>query len=289
MIDRKFLLDKLHFLKTKSVWIRLISFLVCLSIIWLPLAIPLNFILASDRNLATIIIMGLLLVDFIALQKLWGYYVYQQPKIFKRYGLILNRLNGIDLLSGLAIGVTFCWSLFFVEAILGWVTINPTDISLVRIVAEGLLSALGIGFAEELVFRGWLLQELEQDYRKKNSLWLNSVIFAVAHFIKPLGEIIRTLVTFPAYILLSIALVWAKWSKRDRLGICIGLHSGLVWGYYILNVGNLLEYTGKVPPWVTGIDGNPIAGILGLIFLTALAIKQNLALRRQQFLTISQK
>ncbi len=284
MVDSELLINKLHLVKTKSVWLRLIAFLVCLLIIWLPLAIPLNFILASDRNLATIIIMGWLLVDFIALQKLWGNYVYQQPKIFTSYGLIPNRLNGIDLLSGLAIGVTFCWSLFLVEAIFGWVTINPAEISLVRIVAEGLLSALGIGFAEELVFRGWLLQELEQDYSKKNSLWLNSIIFALAHFIKPLGEIIRTLVTFPAYILLSLALVWAKWSKRDRLGICIGLHSGLVWGYYILNVGNLLEYTEQVPDWVTGIDGNPIAGILGLMFLTGLATAM-----WKQFLSLPQK
>ena len=266
------MLDKLRFLKTQPVWIRLLSFLVCLLVIWLPLAIPLNFVLASDRNLATIIIMGLLLVDFIALQKLWGNYVYQQPKIFARYGLIPNRLNALELVSGLAIGVVVCWSLFLVEAIMGWIQLNPVDVSLITVVVEGLVSALGIGFAEELVFRGWLLTELEQDFPKNKSLWLNSIIFAVAHFLKPLGEIIRTLVTFPAYILLSLALVWAKWSKRDRLGIAIGLHSGLVWGYYILNVGNLVNYTKQVPDWVTGIDGNPIAGILGLMFLTVLAL-----------------
>ena len=259
-------------MKTKSVWLRLSSFLVCLLIVWLPLAVPLNFILASDRNLATIIIMGLLLVDFIVLQNLWGNYVYQQPRIFASYGLSFNRRNGIELVLGLVIGVSVCWGLFFVEAIFGWVSINPVDISLVTIIAEGLLSALGIGFAEELVFRGWVLKELEQDFSKNKSLVLNSLIFAVAHFIKPLGEIIRTLVTFPAYILLSLALVWGKWRKRDRLGISIGLHSGLVWGYYILNVGNLVEYTEQVPDWVTGIDGNPIAGILGLIFLACLAI-----------------
>ena len=266
------MLNRLRFLKTQPVWIRLLSFLVCLLVIWLPLAIPLNFVLASDRNLATIIIMGLLLVDFIALQKLWGNYVYHQPKIFARYGLIASRLNALELVSGLAIGVVVCWSLFLVEAIMGWIQLNPVDFSLITVVVEGLVSALGIGFAEELVFRGWLLTELEQDFPKNKSLWLNSIIFAVAHFLKPLGEIIRTLVTFPAYILLSLALVWAKWSKRDRLGIAIGLHSGLVWGYYILNVGNLVNYTEQVPDWVTGIDGNPIAGILGLMFLTVLAL-----------------
>jgi hypothetical protein len=59
---------------------------------------------------------------------------------------------------------------------------------------------------------------------------------------------------------------------HDRLGICIGIHGGLVWGYYILNVGNLLQYTKTVPDWITGIDGNPIAGILGLIFLYLLLV-----------------
>ena len=266
------LLEKLYFLKAKSVWLRLISFLVCLLIVWLPLAVPLNFILAGDRNLATIIIMSLLFLDFIALQKLWGKYVYRQPKIFISYGLIPNRLNGIELLLGLGIGVIFCWSLFLVAAIFGWLNINPLNLSLIKIALEGLLSALGIGFAEEIVFRGWILTELEQDFNKNKSLWLNSIIFALAHFIKPLGEIIRTIVTFPAYILLSLTLVWAKWKKRDRLGMSIGLHSGLVWSYYIINVGNLVNYTEQVPDWVTGIDGNPIAGILGLIFLTILLI-----------------
>lgn len=248
------------------------GFLVCLLMVWLPLAVPLNFILASDRNLATIIIMSLLLVDFIILQRLWGNHIYQKPKIFASYGLVFNRLNGIELIFGSAIGISVCWSLFFVEAIFGWVAINPADISLIKIIAEGLLSALGIGFAEELIFRGWLLKELEQDFSKNKSLVLDGLIFALAHFIKPLGEILRTFVTFPAYVLLGLALVWAKRGKRDRLGISIGLHSGLVWGYYILNVGNLVSYTEQVPDWVTGIDGNPIAGVLGLIFLTFLAI-----------------
>ena len=49
-----------------------------------------------------------------------------------------------------------------------------------------------------------------------------------------------------------------------------------MWGYYIVNVGNLINYTDKVPNWITGIDGNPIAGILGLSFLAVLA----LAMRR---------
>ena len=56
------------------------------------------------------------------------------------------------------------------------------------------------------------------------------------------------------------------------MGICIGLHGGLVWGYYIINVGEMVRYNDRVPVWVTGIDNNPIAGVMGLIFLSGLLL-----------------
>ncbi|RAQ39480.1 CPBP family intramembrane metalloprotease, partial [Arthrospira sp. O9.13F] len=56
------------------------------------------------------------------------------------------------------------------------------------------------------------------------------------------------------------------------LALAIGLHGGLVGAYYIINVGELTMNLGKVPPWVTGIDSNPLAGLLGLLGLGAIAI-----------------
>ena len=139
-------------------------------------------------------------------------------------------------------------------------------------ISEGLLSAIGIAIAEELLFRGWLLDELQRDYGKLASIYLSAGMFAWGHFFKPIEEIMRTAVTFPALLLLGIALVLAKYRHGDRLGISIGIHAGLVWGYYIVNVGQIIEYTNEVPAWVTGIDGNPIAGIMGLVFLTVLVL-----------------
>jgi membrane protease YdiL (CAAX protease family) len=251
--------------------VRLGIFLLVLLLVWLPLATPIYLLVDEDPNLVAIATMGLLFIQFLILQKLWGKYIYRQPKILQQYGLVWTRKNGIELLNGLAIGFCFCWGLFICEAILGWVKFSSPSISLLRIITEGLLSALGIGLAEELVFRGWILTELERDYVKQIVLWTNALIFAIAHFIKPLEEIIRTWVTFPALVILGLTLVWAKWGYGDRLGICIGLHAGLVWGYYILNVGQLFEYTNKVPTWITGIDGNPIAGLMGLVFLSIIA------------------
>jgi hypothetical protein len=52
----------------------------------------------------------------------------------------------------------------------------------------------------------------------------------------------------------------------------VGLHGGLVWGYYLVDVADLLDVTGRVPAWVTGVGGNPLAGLLGMTLLGCLAV-----------------
>ncbi|MGV2829516.1 CPBP family intramembrane glutamic endopeptidase [Myxosarcina sp. GI1(2024)] len=248
--------------------VRLSIFTGVLCCLWLPLAIPIYLSLQEDPNLAGILAMALLFLELLFLWRFWGKYLYRESNIFARYGLVATTANLREFLNGLAVGFCFCLSLFVVEALLGWIKIVPSaEISLVKVVSEGLLSALGIAFAEELLFRGWLLDELRRDYQLKTVMWTSALLFALLHFIKPLTEIIRTLVTFPALVILGIALVKAKRRCKNRLGMPIGLHAGLVWGYYIVNVGQLIEYDNKVPAWITGIDNNPIAGVMGLIFL----------------------
>ena len=249
---------------------RLIIFIGVLSILWLPLAVPIYWLLRENSNLASILTMGLLFVELLFWWRFWGKAVHGETEIYARYGLINSHKNFREFVRGWAVGFWLCLSLFIVEALLGWIEVTPLSVSLLLIVAEGLLSAVAIALAEELLFRGWLLDELQRDYGKTTCVWLTAIAFAVAHFLKPIAEIIRTAVTFPALVLLGIALVLAKYRHGDRLGISIGIHGGLIWGYYIVNVGQLIEERDRVPSWVTGIDGNPIAGVMGLIFLSAL-------------------
>lgn len=215
--------------------------------------------------------MGLMFGGFLLLLRFWGRKVYHQPQLLKSYGLEGRRQNGLDLLKGLTIGLLFTFSLFTLEGLLGWLKFQTPQASLPRVILEGFVSALGIGFVEELVFRGWLLDELQRDYSHRTSLWANAVIFAVSHFLKPLSEVIRTLPGFPGRLLLGLTLVWAKRSSGGLLGLPIGIHAGLVWGYYILNVGKLVQYSDQVSPWITGVDGDPLAGVMGLLFLSVLA------------------
>lgn len=249
---------------------RLGLFLLALLLLWVPLAAPIH-LLGIDPNLETILTMGLLFVEFLLLLRVWGKKVYGQPYLLKRYGLERTRQNGIELLTALSIGVLLVLCLFAFEGQMGWLVWQPPSMFLPRLILEGLLSALGVGFAEELVFRGWLLDELQRDYRPNIALWTDASIFAVLHFIKPFSEILRTFPQFPGLLLLGLTLVWAKRRHRGRIGISIGLHAGLVWGYYIINVGQMTKYTNSVSDWITGVDKNPLAGLMGLLFLGAIA------------------
>ncbi|HLO52408.1 MAG TPA: type II CAAX endopeptidase family protein [Kamptonema sp.] len=251
------------------VLLRLGIFLLILLSIWLPVAIPI-YLLVRDSNLATILTMGLLFGEFLLLVRWWGNRVYRQPYLLKSYGLVGTRQNGLDVLGGFGIGALLTFGLFGFEGLLGWLTWGESE-SGIKLILEGLATALGVGFAEELVFRGWLLDELQRDYSLEVSLGVNAVVFGLSHFLKPLSEMLRTWPQFPGLLLLGLILVWGKRSHQNRLGFPMGFHAGLIWSYYIINVGQLVQYSGSVPDWITGVDRNPLAGLMGLLFLGAIA------------------
>ncbi|OLP18810.1 abortive phage infection protein [Leptolyngbya sp. 'hensonii'] len=261
--------------------IRMLAFLLVLLAIWLPVAAPIYLLLNHDPNLVSILTMVLLYGEFIWLLRVWGRSLYGQPRMLQTCGLIISLQNGLGMMQGLAIGLFSLFGLFILEGWLGWLRwqIGPAPISILAL--EGLAVALGVGFAEELFFRGWILQELERDYKPTVALWVNALFFAFLHFIKPIPEILRTWPQFAGLCLLGLILVWAKrrrhWGQSNQptggwLGLPIGLHAGLVWGYYLINVGQLATYSGQVPTWVTGVDNNPLAGVMGLVFLGGIAL-----------------
>lgn len=250
--------------------LRLVAFALILLALWLPIAIP-AYLLIRDRNLVSILTLLVLYAEFLWLVQQWGRAVHQEPRILNHYGLEWSRRNGTELLAGLAIAVASVLLLVGLQTLFGWIAWKPGDPHLVRIILEGLIVTLALGFAEELLFRGWVLDELQRDYTPPVVLWADAVIFAALHL---------RLLTFPALVLLGVALVWAKRSRGewrlgrryDRLGLPIGLHAGLVWSNYILEVGQLITDTGRVPAWVTGIDRNPLQGLVGIVLLGSLAI-----------------
>lgn len=256
--------------------IRIVLFLLTLALCWAPFAIPIYGIgNRIDPNAASIAAMSILYIEFLVLLWQWRRRLYADSAPFKSCGLRRQRYDLQLELIGLAIALPGLAILFSLQVLLGWATLDWSQFS-GRWVLEGALVGLAVGFAEELLFRGWLLTELEADYSPAIALWASSLIFAIAHFLRPLEAILATWPQFFGLVILGLTLVWGKRassvSHQDgRLSLPIGLHAGLIWSYYVVDVSDLVVATEQVPDWLTGVGGNPLAGVLGVALLTVMA------------------
>lgn len=127
---------------------------------------------------------------------------------------------------------------------------------------------LGVGFAEELLFRGWLWGELERLVGARRAIGLQAALFALVHpwYRLPGLEAIALLI---GLVLLGLALALQRRADAGALWGAVGLHGGLVGGWFALQAG-LLEISPAAPGWLIGPGGaspNPIGGLLGWLGL----------------------
>ena len=251
--------------------LRVIVFLLILVLCWAPIAVPIA-LLVPDPNLQSLLSLPVVYLEFFILLQVWNPKVHHESHPLRRYGFRSPKLNLLNLLSGLFIGWGAVLLLFVFLGEMNWAQWFVPGSSFPKVVAEALLISLAFGFAEELLFRGWLLDELSRDYSKTTAAVSCSLVFALAHFLKPWDAIVASWLTFPALLILGLTLVWGKRATSGRLGWSIGYHAGLVGGYYMLNVGNLVKPIASVPTWLTGMNGNPLASLPGVVILGAIAL-----------------
>jgi uncharacterized protein len=247
--------------------LRILSFLLLLVLLWAPIALPINALI-KDKNLVSLMTMPVLYLIFVGLLQFWGRLGYGEPNLLARYGMRRSTAWIYEWLGGLGMGYGVVLLLFELQGAIGWIRwFNPVR-PLPTVMLEGLVMAVLVGLAEEILFRGWLLDELTRRYRPNVALALASMIYAVVHSLK----LVPASIQWVSLALLGWTLGMAKRITGDRLGMSAGLHAGLVWCYYVLNVGQLFVYTNKVPVWITGWERNPLAGSLGIATMAALAI-----------------
>ncbi|MFM7676897.1 MAG: type II CAAX prenyl endopeptidase Rce1 family protein [Synechococcus sp.] len=142
--------------------------------------------------------------------------------------------------------------------------------------ANALLLVLGVGFAEELVFRGWLWGELQvllggSPRAGQRALLAQAAVFSLVHTRFTLGA--AALVPLLGGLgLLGLALALQRRADGGLLWSAVGLHGGLVGGWFLLQ-GSLLELGPTTPAWLVGPGGaapNPIGGLVGWLGLAAL-------------------
>ncbi|NJL45196.1 MAG: CPBP family intramembrane metalloprotease [Leptolyngbyaceae cyanobacterium SM2_3_12] len=102
-----------------------------------------------------------------------------EPRPLQAHGLGTSMHHRRELGLGLVIGLISLGLLFTLEGWLGWLTWQPTPANIGRIGLEGLLVGLGVSFAEELLFRGWLLDELRYRLGDRLPIYISRFCFCL--------------------------------------------------------------------------------------------------------------
>ena len=138
----------------------------------------------------------------------------------------------------------------------------------------------GVGVVEELLFRGWLWRELQM-IGSASAMGSQALIFSLVHTRFNLGfwPMLSLLI---GLMLLGLCLALQRRLDGGSLWGCIGLHGGLVAGWFLLQSG-LLQISPDAPLWLVGPglgDTNPLGGVIGIMALSGLLMIQLTAVAR---------
>lgn len=252
-----------------SAIVKIIAFFLVWLVAWLPVAMPLAIVLRwhplkplAIAQKIPLVLSLYLLAPFI----LWGFSSFEGQSL-AAYGFVLTRSAFLTLGLGLGLGVLSVALLFSLEYGAGWIEIDRANQNqFVAALLPTLVLALLISLVEELIFRGFLLNQLQHDYTAWVAAVSSSLLFAVLHLVWEGAEITPQL---PGLWLMGIVLVIARWADGGNLGLACGLHAGWVWSMASLDTAQFVEYTDRGSEWLTGLKKQPLAGGMGLLLLCA--------------------
>ena len=203
---------------------------------------------------------------------------------FTSLGLIWNRRASRDLLAGFAIGGVSISLLFATFWLLGWLkidgfawqsqSISPILIGLLVV----LLINLMVGFSEELLARGYWLQNLEEGLNLPVAVVITSLLFSLNHFGNPGFSWMAFFGLFVGGFDLAYGYI-----RTRQLWLPIGLHmgwnffEGAVFGFQVSGMGegvSLVSQNVNGPVLWTGGGFGPEAGLLmvGAVIINILLI-----------------
>jgi hypothetical protein len=260
------------FLAHGSAAVKVAAFFLVWVFAWSPIAIPLAMALQWHPPKPLKVEQKLpLVLSLYALSPLvlWGA-AWIEGIPFSAYGIAWKPSILISVVIGLCLGILGLLLLFGLENGLGWLDWQQENWNqVIRFLLPLLIVGLLVSVVEELVFRGFLLNQFQQDYLPGIAAVSSSLIFALLHLVWEGREALPQL---PGLWLMGMVLVVARWADGGNLGLAIGLHAGWIWGMASLDSAQLIRYTEHSPKWLTGLAGNPLAGGMSLLMLLATGI-----------------
>jgi membrane protease YdiL (CAAX protease family) len=200
---------------------------------------------------------------------------------FRSLGLHLNRQAGRDVLLGVGIAVLQTSLVFFLELAFGWLKVEgfawqqQSPLTVLQSFLLWLVIFIAVGFYEELLSRGYQLQNLEEGLNTFWAVLLSSMVFGTLHFLNPNANWFSAV----GITLSGMFLAYAYLATR-KLWLPIGLHIGWnlflgpVFGFPVsgLESSGLIKAVVDGPLLFTGGEFGPEAGLLLLPALGAGAL-----------------
>jgi len=231
---------------------------------------------ASEKDTATNIpYLSFIAMAIISISLAWLFRTLVDRRSFNSLGFSFDK-NGPHAGAGFFIGIfllcTGTCILFFSKNLV-WTDINFNGNEL--FISFGLMVI--IAFAEEIAFRGYILNNLLESANKWLALLISAFIFALAHLDNPDFSIIAAVNIFLAGILLGINYVYTK-----NLWFGIMLHftwnffQGPILGYQVSGqpLQSLFQHELQGNEWLTGgkfgFEGSLVATLLCILAIAML-------------------
>ena len=231
-----------------------------------------HFFCLFNRNISSddLSIISTIIAFFLFLTVLpsWGRIRWKTNDLWLYIGLDLkNKFKAIKIFVS---GFLFSFFLLLIFCLFvylcGW--IDGFNYIKVGALFNSVLLIIGIVSAEEIIFRGWLMEELVLLWGLRRGIIFQSAIFSLAHFRSDIG--VLPLISFLiGLFLFGLVLTLRRIIDRGSLFGCIGLHGGLVGIWYLVDSG-LVIFSVDTPYYLLGPSKfmvNPIGSIIGIIIL----------------------
>ncbi len=239
----------------------------------------------SPNNLS---IIGTILtfILFLSVLPSWGRVRWKTNHFWASIGLdFKNKLLALKIFfSGFIFSALLLFVLFLFFFFCGWVD-RIDNIKFIELL-NAILLIVGIVFAEEVVFRGWLIEEMVLLFGLRRGIIYQSIIFSLAHYRSDIG--LLALIPFlGGLFLFGLVLTLRRTIDKGSIWGCIGLHGGLVGIWYLFDCGMII-FSVDTPYFLLGPSQymvNPIGGIIGItILLIIIFIQRRLFARTGRFL-----
>lgn len=234
--------------------------------------------IAPQHKLPLLLPLYLLAIPAVELYRRYG-----NGDAWPDYGVTWQASTVFAVGAGLGIAILGVALLVAVQLALGWrqwrplaKPDEPTDQTsasppapLALLLALPILT-LFIGWVEELIFRGVLVNGLLTALPWMAVAILASAIFALSHLVwdGPAG-----VPSLPGLGLMGLVLLLARWAMAGDLSLAWGLHTGWIFAIALIDALQLTQPSPRAPA-LAGKPDQPLTGLpaLGLMVLTGLGI-----------------